>query len=149
MDGRAGWRGGHHPESLDFNCPSFDHSSVPSFNGVPALFTEESISITVDEVNSPPTLAALATVDEGQAVPATASATDTRFPVNSLTFSFNTAPISAWVNTSRSVRCTTSRLCARWVGAVDGRAVGSAIHQWHSRGAGRRSAPGALRGAPC
>ncbi len=69
-------------------------------DGAPALFDEEAFQITVNEVNAAPVLAPIApqTVDEGQTLTFTASATDGDLPANGLTFSLANAPTGASIN---------------------------------------------------
>jgi hypothetical protein len=66
-------------------------------NGSPTLYDEEEITVTVNEVNLPPVLAAIGnkTVDEEAALTFTASATDPDLPPNTLTFSLVGAPDGA------------------------------------------------------
>jgi hypothetical protein len=69
-------------------------------NGTPALSDEESITVTVNEVNKPPVVAPIAdqTVDELTLLSFTASATDPDVPANSFTFSLVGAPAGASIN---------------------------------------------------
>ena len=68
-------------------------------NGTPVLYDEESITITVNEVNVAPVLAAIGaqTVDELTALSFTATATDADLPANTLTFSLIGAPAGATI----------------------------------------------------
>ncbi|BCR05820.1 hypothetical protein DESUT3_28890 [Desulfuromonas versatilis] len=63
-------------------------------DGSPNLFDEETINITVNEVNNPPTLNPIGdrAVDELQALTFTATATDSDLPANSLSFSLQGSP---------------------------------------------------------
>ncbi len=69
-------------------------------NGTPALSDEEQITITVNEANGAPVLAAIGNQAGywGSAVGFTVSATDTDLPANSLTFSLIGAPSGAAIN---------------------------------------------------
>ncbi len=70
-------------------------------DGVPSLDDFETITITVNDVNLPPVLAAIGArrVDEGSLLTFTASATDDDLPVNTLTFSLDSgAPTGATIN---------------------------------------------------
>src|SRR5439155_23730975 len=69
-------------------------------NGAPALSDDESITVTVNEVNKAPVVAAIAdqTVDELTAVSFTASATDPDVTANSFAFSLVGAPIGATID---------------------------------------------------
>jgi VCBS repeat-containing protein len=71
-------------------------------NGSPNLSDEEQITITVNEVNRPPVLAAISSQTGywGNAFGFTATATDPDIPANTLTFSLIGAPTSASINPS-------------------------------------------------
>ncbi|WP_107942767.1 putative Ig domain-containing protein [Metasolibacillus fluoroglycofenilyticus] len=70
-----------------------------------ALTDEESITVTVNEVNTAPVLAAIGnkTVDEGSLLTFTASATDVDLPENSLTYSLVGAPTGASIDATTGV----------------------------------------------
>ncbi|WP_342558914.1 putative Ig domain-containing protein [Metasolibacillus sp. FSL K6-0083] len=70
-----------------------------------ALTDEESITVTVNEVNTAPVLAAIGnkTVDEGSLLTFTASATDADLPENSLTYSLLGAPTGASIDATTGV----------------------------------------------
>jgi hypothetical protein len=74
-------------------------------NGTPALSDEETITVTVNEVNKAPVVAAIPdqTVDEETALGFTASATDPDVPANSLAFSLSGAPAGASINPATGV----------------------------------------------
>ncbi len=74
-------------------------------NGTPNLYDEEAITITVNEVNTAPVLAAIGnkSVNEGHLLTFTASATDSDVPANTLTFSLLNAPAGASINASTGV----------------------------------------------
>ena len=75
-------------------------------NGSPALSDSETISITVNEVNVAPVLAAIGnkTVNEGSLLTFTATATDADLPANSLTYSLDAgAPTGAAINATTGV----------------------------------------------
>jgi len=70
-------------------------------NGSPALTASQTISVTVNEVNSPPVLAAIAnrTINEQTLLTFTASATDPDLPAQTLTYSLDLgAPTGATIN---------------------------------------------------
>ncbi|WP_342472442.1 putative Ig domain-containing protein [Metasolibacillus sp. FSL H7-0170] len=69
------------------------------------LTDEESLTVTVNEVNTAPVLAAIGnkTVDEGSLLTFTASATDADLPENSLTYSLVGAPTGASINAMTGV----------------------------------------------
>src|SRR4029434_5796393 len=69
-------------------------------NGTPALSDEEQITVTVNEVNSPPVLGAIAnqTGYWGNVFGFNASSTDPDIPANTLTFSLIGAPAGASIN---------------------------------------------------
>ena len=69
------------------------------------LIDEESITITVNEVNTAPVLAAIGnkTVEEESLLTFTASATDTDLPANMLTYSLINAPSGASINATTGV----------------------------------------------
>ncbi|WPK10302.1 putative Ig domain-containing protein [Lysinibacillus louembei] len=70
-----------------------------------SLTDEESITVTVNEVNTAPVLAAIGnkTVDEESLLTFTASATDADLPINSLTYSLEGAPTGASINATTGV----------------------------------------------
>jgi uncharacterized protein (UPF0179 family) len=71
-------------------------------NGVPVESVEETITITVNEVNVPPVLAAIGnkSIAEGALLSFTATATDVDFPANTLTYSLDAgAPAGASITT--------------------------------------------------
>src|SRR5436190_4154264 len=75
-------------------------------NGVPSLSDTKSFTVVVNEVNSPPVLAAIAnqTVNEGSALTLTATATDGDVPANTLTYSLDAgAPAGMTINASSGV----------------------------------------------
>ncbi len=75
-------------------------------NGAPPLSDFETITITVNEVNVAPVLAAIGdkTVDEGSLLTFTATATDADIPANSLAFSLDAgAPAGATINATTGV----------------------------------------------
>jgi hypothetical protein len=75
-------------------------------NGSPALSDFETISITVNEVNAAPVLAAIGnkSVNEGSLLTFTATATDSDSPANTKTFSLDAgAPTGASINASTGV----------------------------------------------
>src|SRR5205814_1912772 len=75
-------------------------------NGSPALGDSETISITVNEVNSAPSLAFIGnqTVNEGNTLTFTAVASDPDVPANTLAFSLDPgAPTGASINTANGV----------------------------------------------
>ncbi|MFJ5767284.1 putative Ig domain-containing protein, partial [Lysinibacillus sp. NPDC093210] len=69
------------------------------------LTDEESITVTVNEVNSAPVLQAIGnkTVDEGSQLTFTATATDADLPANTLTYSLVGAPTGATINAMTGV----------------------------------------------
>ena len=69
------------------------------------LTHEQPVSVTVNEVNAAPVLAAIPpqTVDEGTPLTFTASATDADLPANTLTYSLLGAPGGASINTASGV----------------------------------------------
>jgi hypothetical protein len=69
-------------------------------DGSPAQSDEEAITITVNEVNSAPVLAAIGnkTVNEGSTLSFTATATDSDLPAQALTFALIGAPAGASIN---------------------------------------------------
>ena len=72
-------------------------------DGVPSLDDFETITITVNDVNLPPVLAAIGaqSVEEGSPLTFTASATDPDLPANNLSFSLDAgAPLSATIDPS-------------------------------------------------
>ncbi|PYI87545.1 MAG: hypothetical protein DME26_05830, partial [Verrucomicrobia bacterium] len=71
-----------------------------SDNGSPSLSDAKSFTVTVNAVNRPPMLAAIAnqTVNEENTLILTASATDPDLPANTLTFSLLSAPAGAAIN---------------------------------------------------
>jgi hypothetical protein len=74
-------------------------------NGSPTLYDEEAINITVNEINVAPVLAAIGnkSVNAGQPLTFTASATDSDIPANALTFSLLNAPSGASINAASGV----------------------------------------------
>ena len=75
-------------------------------NGSPALNDFETISITVNEVNVAPVLAAIGnkSVNEGSLLTFTATATDADLPANGLTYSLDAgAPTGATINATTGV----------------------------------------------
>jgi hypothetical protein len=74
-------------------------------NGTPNMFDEETINITVNEVNQAPVLNTIGdrTVNEGSLLTFTATATDADLPANTLTFSLINAPSGAVINSSTGV----------------------------------------------
>ncbi|MBI2954328.1 MAG: tandem-95 repeat protein, partial [Chloroflexi bacterium] len=75
-------------------------------NRTPALSTAETITVTVNEGNRPPTLAAIAnrTVNEGSLLTFTASATDPDLPANTLAFGLGSgAPAGAAIGANSGV----------------------------------------------
>ncbi|MEA4926983.1 MAG: putative Ig domain-containing protein [Syntrophomonadaceae bacterium] len=75
-------------------------------SGSPSLSDSEEITVTVNEVNTAPVLAAIGnqTVNEGSELAFTASATDEDLPANSLTYSLEgTVPAGAGINASTGV----------------------------------------------
>src|SRR5262245_49716558 len=74
--------------------------------GVPTLSATNSFTVTVNEVNSAPTLATIAnqTVNEGSLLTVTASGSDTDVPANTLTYSLEPgAPAGLTINASSGV----------------------------------------------
>src|SRR5206468_748825 len=72
----------------------------------PASNDFETITVTVSEVNTPPTLATIAdqSVNEGSTLTVTASATDSDVPANSVTYSLDPgAPAGMTINSSTGV----------------------------------------------
>jgi subtilisin family serine protease len=69
-------------------------------NGAPNLFDEEAITITVNEFNVAPVLAAIGnkSINEGSELTFTSTATDDDLPANTLTFSLIGAPAGATIN---------------------------------------------------
>jgi hypothetical protein len=67
---------------------------VVTDNGVPPLSDSETVNVTVNEVNNPPTLAPITsrTVNEGQPLSVSVSATDPDAGPQTLRYSFDTAP---------------------------------------------------------
>jgi hypothetical protein len=75
-------------------------------SGTPSLNDEETITITVNEVNVAPVLGAIGnkTVDEGSLLTFTASATDADIPANTLSYSLDVgAPVGASINPTTGV----------------------------------------------
>ncbi|MFN7138617.1 MAG: putative Ig domain-containing protein, partial [Limisphaerales bacterium] len=74
-------------------------------NGSPSSNAQETITVTVNEVNSAPVLAAIAnqTVNEGSNLSVTASATDSDIPANTITYSLLNAPAGMTINSSSGV----------------------------------------------
>jgi ELWxxDGT repeat protein len=83
------------PGSFTFNVRVTD-------NGTPALFAEQAVTITVNEVNQAPVLAPIAnhSVNEQATVTFNASATDPDLPSNTLTYSLIGAPAGATIDSS-------------------------------------------------
>ena len=81
---------------------SFTFTVKVTDNGTPSLSDEESITVTVNEVNLPPVLTAIGnkSVSWGQTLSFTATATDPDIPANTLTFSLVGAPVGAAINGS-------------------------------------------------
>ncbi|MFN7137994.1 MAG: putative Ig domain-containing protein, partial [Limisphaerales bacterium] len=71
-------------------------------NGSPSSNAQETITVTVNEVNVAPVLAAISdrTVNEGSTLSVTASATDADVPANSITYSLLNAPQGMTINSS-------------------------------------------------
>jgi hypothetical protein len=71
-------------------------------NGSPSQNDEETITVTVNKVNSPPVLAAIGnkSVNEGSTLSFTATATDSDLPAQALTFTLIGAPAGASINSS-------------------------------------------------
>jgi VCBS repeat-containing protein len=70
-------------------------------DGTPALFDEETVTIAVNEVNSPPTIENVpdtVSIDELSAYTFNASAIDTDLPPQTLTFSLTNAPSGATID---------------------------------------------------
>lgn len=74
-------------------------------NGSPTLSAEETVTITVREVNKAPVIAPIGgkTVDEETPLTFNVSASDTDLPANSLTYSLVNAPAGASINASTGV----------------------------------------------
>ncbi|MFC1793816.1 cadherin-like domain-containing protein, partial [Planctomycetota bacterium] len=74
-------------------------------DGTPNLYDQETITITVNEVNTAPVLAAIGdqAVDEGSLLTFTAVATDSDIPANVLTFSLIGAPSGAVIDSVTGV----------------------------------------------
>src|SRR5262249_33883872 len=74
-------------------------------NGTPSLFAEQMVTVTVNEVNAAPVLAAIGNkaVDEGTTLSFTATATDPALPANALTFSLVGPPAGACIDASTSL----------------------------------------------
>ncbi len=74
-------------------------------NGNPALADAKTFTVTVNEVNQPPVLAAVADrlVNAGSALSFTISATDPDLPPNTLTFSLDVAPPGATLGPSNGI----------------------------------------------
>ena len=73
-------------------------------DGDPSLDDIETITITVNDVNLPPLLAAIGgqSVVEGNPLTFTAAATDPDVPANNLSFSLDAAPVGATINPTSS-----------------------------------------------
>src|SRR6185436_604362 len=71
-------------------------------NGTPALSDSETITVTVGEVNSAPTLNPITnqTINENATFSLTASATDPDLPAQTLTYSISSGPSNATINPS-------------------------------------------------
>ncbi|MHC4207472.1 MAG: putative Ig domain-containing protein, partial [Planctomycetota bacterium] len=69
-------------------------------DGLPNLYDQETITITVNEINTAPVLEAIGdkTIDEGSLLTFTAAATDGDMPANVLTFSLIDAPSGAVID---------------------------------------------------
>ena len=77
-----------------------------SDNGSPSLSAMQTFTVTVNEVNAAPVLAAIAaqTVNEGSVLTVTPAATDTDLPANALSFSLGSgAPVGAAINPTTGV----------------------------------------------
>ena len=77
-------------------------------DGTPAQAADQAVTVSVQEVNEPPVLAAMSdrTVNEGTAMTAPASATDPDLPANGLTYSILEGPTGAVIGTTGSVSWT-------------------------------------------
>ena len=85
---------------------AYTFSVVVADDGSPTLSDSQSITVTVNEVNVAPLLAAIGsqTVNEGETVSLTATATDADVPANTLTFSLDAgAPAGATINATTGV----------------------------------------------
>ena len=71
-------------------------------NGSPTSNDFEAITVTVSEANSAPVLAAITdrTINEGQTLSLTATATDSDVPANTITYSLANAPAGMTINSS-------------------------------------------------
>jgi hypothetical protein len=83
----------------------YTFTAIVTDNGTPALSDSKPVSVTVNEVNEAPVLQAIApqTVNEGQQLTFTATATDADLPANTLTFSLQNAPAGAVINPTSGV----------------------------------------------
>ena len=79
---------------------SYAFSVAVTDNGTPNLADSESITVTVNEVNVPPVLAAIGnqTVDEQTLLTFTATATDVDLPANTLVYSLSGEPVGALID---------------------------------------------------
>lgn len=87
---------------------TYSFSVVVLDNGTPALSDSKPVQVTVNEVNQAPVLAPIHngqpfTVDEGQPLTFTATATDADVPANTLTFSLQNAPAGAAIDPTTGV----------------------------------------------
>ncbi len=83
----------------------FSVTVVATDNGAPAFSDSKTFSITVDEVNTAPVLAALSnrTIHAGTTLIITNSATDADVPTNSLTYSLTNSPAGMAINSVSGV----------------------------------------------
>ena len=83
---------------------SYTFDVVVTDNGTPAVSDSETITVTVDEVNTPPVLAGIGnqTVDEGVELTFTATASDPDAP-STLTYTLTGAPAGASIDPVRGV----------------------------------------------
>ena len=85
----------------EVNGPGVFNATIRVYQNVPLfMFTDETIQITVNEVNTTPVLAPIGnkTGFEGSLLAFTASATDVDLPANGLTYSLIGAPTGATIN---------------------------------------------------
>ncbi len=99
---------------------SYPITVVVSDNGTPSSNDTETITVTVNEANSAPTVAVIAdqTVNEGSALSVTASATDSDIPVQSISYSLLNAPAGMTINASSGA-----------ISWTPGESDGPAVHQ--------------------